>query len=58
MAQLTHYSKNKEWAFYDDGSIAHRHKLDPKAPDNPLGCDQCYYTVIDGKCSKCQKEIK
>ena len=54
MSTLTHYSKDKEFAFYDDGSIAHRHKLEA---DNPmklqLGCKQAYYLFINGKCSKC-----
>jgi hypothetical protein len=59
MAKLIGYSEDKEWAYYDDGNIAHRHKLDPNSPDNPLKCKQAYYQVINDKCSKCgQKSIK
>lgn len=54
-SQLTHYSADGEFAHYSDGSIAHRHKVDPT--DNPLGCKQCYYLVINGRCSKCKKKV-
>ena len=55
---LTHYSKDKEFAFYDDGNIAHRHNLNADDPAKiQLGCKQAYYLCENGKCSKCGKVI-
>lgn len=58
MTHLMNYSFNKKLAHYSDGSISHRHKLDVNAIDNPLGCEQAYYTLINGRCSKCGKTLK
>lgn len=58
MSMLTHYSKDKEFAFYDDGSVSHRHKLNADDPANvQLGCKQAYYLCKDGKCTKCGQLI-
>lgn len=52
--ELVRYSKNKEFAFYDDGSISHRHILDANDPAQiQLGIKQAYYLFVNGKCSKC-----
>lgn len=52
--ELARYSKDKEFAFYDDGSISHRHKLKDDDPARlQLGIIQAYYLFVDGKCSKC-----
>lgn len=52
--ELARYSKDKEFAFYDDGFISHRHILEADDPSRlQLGIKQAYYLFVDGKCSKC-----
>lgn len=54
LPELARYSKDKEFVFYDDGSISHRHKLGVDDPARlQLGIIQAYYLFVDGKCSKC-----
>lgn len=59
MRKLIKYSENKEVAYYDDGSIAHRHILNKNdITRKQLGCRQGYFLVVSGKCSHCGKNIK
>ena len=52
--ELARYSKGKEFAFYEDGSISHRHILEANDPAQlQLGIKQAYYLFVKGKCSKC-----
>lgn len=59
--KLTHYSKNKEFAFFDDSSVSHKHKLNSNELEiqglKQLGCEEAYYPCKNGKCSKCGKSI-
>ncbi len=58
MANLIHYSKGKEFAYYDDGSVSHQHKLNSNNPAKvQLGCKQAYYLCKNGKCTMCEKPI-
>lgn len=56
MRKLTHYSKDKEWAFYDDGSVAHRHKASKSVAQQMCGATQYYCLCKDGNCLECGKK--